>query len=49
MSPDRRIKERRSFRHERWFPLMMERRKTIIVAGRRDKERRVSQDRRAAK
>ena len=48
MSQDRRIKERRSlnggpyYKHNIWS----ERRKTIIMAGRRDKERRVSQDRR---
>ena len=48
MSQDRRIKERRSlnggpyYKHNIWS----ERRKTIIVAGRRDKERRASRDRR---
>ena len=45
MSPDRReIKERRSFTFEPYHSV--EQRKTIIKAGRRDKERRVSQDRR---
>ena len=56
MSQDRReIKERRSFTGEPYNRTGIaagikfkrpERRKTIIVAGRRDKERRVSQDRR---
>ena len=46
MSQDRRIKERRSFPGGTYsnYIFLGERRKTIIVAGRRDKERRVSQD-----
>ena len=58
MSQDRRIKERRSFSGKPYYFYddqftgkyhKIERRETIIKAGRRDKERRASQDRREKK